>query len=100
MPSCLKEMLIRPILMKTHLATDDLNNYRTISNLPFLGKLIERVVANQLGVFLEETDNLDAVNIFPILLLSLFFLFLVCFLLPHYHIYCYMESVGILRFNL
>ena len=38
---------------------DDLNNCRPVTNIPFLGKLIERVVADQLWVSLEETDSLD-----------------------------------------
>ncbi|XP_062818981.1 probable RNA-directed DNA polymerase from transposon BS isoform X1 [Anolis carolinensis] len=37
-----------------------LNNYRPISNLPFLGKVLERVVASQLQEFLVETDYLDS----------------------------------------
>ncbi|XP_053224964.1 uncharacterized protein LOC128403862 [Podarcis raffonei] len=34
-------------------------NYRPVSNLPFLGKVIERVVAEQLQACLEEADHLD-----------------------------------------
>uniref|UniRef100_A0A670J4S4 Reverse transcriptase domain-containing protein n=1 Tax=Podarcis muralis TaxID=64176 RepID=A0A670J4S4_PODMU len=34
-------------------------NYRPVSNLPFLGKVIERAVAEQLQARLEEADHLD-----------------------------------------
>lgn len=37
LPSHLKETLLRPIPKKPNLATDDLNNYRPIANIPFLG---------------------------------------------------------------
>ncbi len=48
MPDCLKEAMLTPILKKPQLDPEDLNNYRPISNLPYLSKLIERVVAAQL----------------------------------------------------
>lgn len=50
---------IRPILKKANLVADDLSNYRHISNVPLLSKLMERVVADQWQAFLEEIDNLD-----------------------------------------
>uniref|UniRef100_A0A8D2LN46 Reverse transcriptase domain-containing protein n=1 Tax=Varanus komodoensis TaxID=61221 RepID=A0A8D2LN46_VARKO len=34
-------------------------NYRPVANIPFLGKVLERVVAGQLQALLEETDYLD-----------------------------------------
>lgn len=36
-----------------------LNNYRPISNLPFIGKIVERVVFNQLNRFLSSNSYLD-----------------------------------------
>uniref|UniRef100_A0A803TNY3 Reverse transcriptase domain-containing protein n=1 Tax=Anolis carolinensis TaxID=28377 RepID=A0A803TNY3_ANOCA len=59
-PSCLKKAIVRPILKKVTLDSLLLNNYRPISNLPFLGKVLERVVASQLQEFLVETDYLDS----------------------------------------
>ena len=41
------------------MAADDINNYRPVANIPFIGKLVERVVANQLHALLEETGALD-----------------------------------------
>ncbi|XP_053138881.1 uncharacterized protein LOC128339283, partial [Hemicordylus capensis] len=50
---------IRPLLKKPALDPSELSNYRPVSNLPWLGKVIERVVASQLQAVLEETDYLD-----------------------------------------
>uniref|UniRef100_A0A803SUK8 Reverse transcriptase domain-containing protein n=1 Tax=Anolis carolinensis TaxID=28377 RepID=A0A803SUK8_ANOCA len=58
-PSVLKQAIVRPILKKASLDSTILNNYRPISNLPFLGKVLERVVASQLQGFLDDTDFLD-----------------------------------------
>ncbi|XP_053120685.1 uncharacterized protein LOC128331367 [Hemicordylus capensis] len=58
-PPCLKEAITRPFLNKPSLDPSAMGNYRPISNLPWLGKVIERVVADQLQPSLEETDYLD-----------------------------------------
>uniref|UniRef100_A0A670IWM0 Reverse transcriptase domain-containing protein n=1 Tax=Podarcis muralis TaxID=64176 RepID=A0A670IWM0_PODMU len=58
-PGELKEVLVCPLLKKTSLDPLDLSNYCPVSNLPYLGKVIERAVAEQLGRFLEETSTLD-----------------------------------------
>uniref|UniRef100_A0A670JAY7 Reverse transcriptase domain-containing protein n=1 Tax=Podarcis muralis TaxID=64176 RepID=A0A670JAY7_PODMU len=58
-PGELKEAVVRPLLKKTSLDPLDLSNYRPVSNLPFLGKVIERAAAEQLGRFLDETSALD-----------------------------------------
>ncbi len=54
MPVAKKEAMIDPILKKPHLDKDTLNNYHPVSNLPFVLKLIARVVAKQLVSHLEE----------------------------------------------
>ena len=46
-PTKLKEALIKPLLKKAHLDLVKMN-YRPMSNLAFVGKIIERVVALQL----------------------------------------------------
>ena len=38
---------------------DGLNNFKLVANIPILGKLIERLVADQLQVSLEETNYQD-----------------------------------------
>ena len=54
MPDCLKEVMLTPILKKPQLNPEDLNNYRLISSLPYLSKLIECVVAAQIVCHLEQ----------------------------------------------
>ncbi|XP_072046460.1 uncharacterized protein [Amphiura filiformis] len=51
-PSVLKEALVRPLLKKPNLDRDKLNNYRPISNLPFLFKT--RVAVQQLQHYVAE----------------------------------------------
>ncbi|XP_072033035.1 uncharacterized protein [Amphiura filiformis] len=53
-PATLKHAVVSPLLKKAKLDRDDLSNYRPISNLKFLGKLIERIVISQLQVYLRE----------------------------------------------
>ena len=45
LPPSQKHAIVRPRLNKLTLDSDDLNSYRPISNLSFLSKTIERVVA-------------------------------------------------------
>ena len=52
-PACLKMAVITPILKKPSLCVNSLKNFRPISNLPFLGKVIEKVVAAQLSSHLS-----------------------------------------------
>jgi len=44
----LKVAVIKPLLKKPTLDSEVLANCRLISNLPFLSKILEKVVANQL----------------------------------------------------
>ena len=47
-PNSLKTALIIPLLKKTNLDTEEFKNFRPVSNLPFVSKLIEKSVAVQL----------------------------------------------------
>ena len=47
-PSGLKQALVTPILKKQGLDANDLRNFRPVSNLPFVSKILERVVLLQL----------------------------------------------------
>uniref|UniRef100_A0A670ISM5 Reverse transcriptase domain-containing protein n=1 Tax=Podarcis muralis TaxID=64176 RepID=A0A670ISM5_PODMU len=58
-PDPLKEAVIKPLLKKTSLDPASMANYRPVSNLPFLGKVIEWVVAEQFQARLEDADHLD-----------------------------------------
>ncbi len=53
-PHYLKEAMITPILKKPQLDVQVLNNYRPVSNLPFISKVIERVIASQLNAHIQE----------------------------------------------
>jgi len=54
-PHSFKVAVIKPLLKKPTLDPDVLANYRPISNLPFLSKILEKVVAHQLCDFLHHT---------------------------------------------
>ena len=54
LPESQKAAIVTPILKKYDLDPDDVRNYRPISNLTFLSKVIERIVASQLTGYLQE----------------------------------------------
>ena len=58
-PPELKTALVKPLLKKANLDPLVLNNYRPISNLQFLSKVLETTVFQQLNVFLNDNDILD-----------------------------------------
>ena len=49
-----KEALVRPLLKKAGLPLID-KNYRPVSNLAFIGKLIEQMVADQLNDHIQNS---------------------------------------------
>ena len=49
-----KSGLIRPYLKKIGLDVNDLSNYRPVTNLTHLSKIIERAMSDYLVPFLEE----------------------------------------------
>ena len=55
-PPSLKIAAITPILKKPGLNPDNPNNFRPISNLPFLSKVLERAVASQLKHHLSANN--------------------------------------------
>ena len=58
-PESLKTAVIKPLLKKRNLDASVISNYRPISNLPFIGKIIEKVVYLQLNSFLTSNNLLD-----------------------------------------
>ena len=58
-PKSLKMAIVKPLLKKRSLDTSVLNNYRLISNLPFIGKIIEKIFFIQLSEFLSTNHCLD-----------------------------------------
>lgn len=57
-PSSHKSALVYPLLKKEGLDSHDVKNYRPISNLSFLSKLIERAVCSQIRSYLEGNNLL------------------------------------------
>jgi exonuclease III len=53
-PESMKQALVTPLLKKPSLDPDVPANYRPVSNLSFLSKVVERVVAHQLGKYLDS----------------------------------------------
>lgn len=58
-PNSEKIALVRPLLKKPNLDKDDLNNYRPVSNLTYLSKLIERAILNQLNPHLNKNKRIS-----------------------------------------
>ena len=58
-PKALREAYIMPLLKKSTLDSNDINNYRPISKLSVLPKLLEKAVCKQV------VSNLDANNLMP-----------------------------------
>lgn len=55
-PNSLKVAVVTPYLKKTNLDPSTLSNYRPISNLPFISKILERVVLIQLQSYLSANS--------------------------------------------
>ena len=53
-PIIYKQAVVRPLLKKPSLDKEVLKNYRPVSNLPFISKVLEKVVATRLDRHLES----------------------------------------------
>jgi len=53
-----KEAIVRPLLKRDGLDPSDLKNYRPVSNLPLLSKLLERLVQYRLLAHLNGNNLL------------------------------------------
>ena len=58
-PSDLKSAIVQPLLKKPSLDPDVLKNYRPVSNLSFISKVIEKVVAARLLDHMTENGLMD-----------------------------------------
>lgn len=56
MPLCFKKAVISPLLKKPNLDVNELKNYRPVSNLQFISKIIEKAVALQLNGYLNKNN--------------------------------------------
>ena len=61
MPNEPKQAVIRPLLKKPNLDYQEFKNFRSISNLTFLSKVIEKVVAL---LVVDYMDNNDLCEVF------------------------------------
>ncbi len=59
-PTAFKQARVTPLLKKPTLNTFLIENYRPVSLLPFIAKTLERVVFNQVSLFLSQNNKLDA----------------------------------------
>ena len=59
MPTELKQAVIRPLLKKPSLDYQEFKNFRPISNLTFLSKVIEKVVALQLVDYIDNNGQCE-----------------------------------------
>ena len=53
-PQNFKEAHVRPSLKKTYLPKNELKNYRPVSNLSFISKILEKIVANRLQAHIKN----------------------------------------------
>jgi hypothetical protein len=58
-PSCFKQALVRPLIKKPGLDAEDLKNYRPVSNLPFLSKILEKIIEARLNDHLRQNSLCD-----------------------------------------
>ena len=58
-PKSFKSAIVRPLLKQAGLDVDVLKHYRPVSNLSFLSKVVESVIASQLRKHLEDNDLLE-----------------------------------------
>ena len=54
LPNSQEHALVTPLLTKTGLDTSDMANFRPVSNLSFVSKVVEKVVSRQLNEHLTD----------------------------------------------
>lgn len=59
MPTDLKQAVVTPLLKKSSLDKENLKNFRPVSNLPFIGKCIEKVAISQMEKHLSENSLIE-----------------------------------------
>ena len=55
-PASFKQAIVTPLLKKSSLDRENMKNYRPVSNLPYVSKLLEKVVMKQLNDHMEHHD--------------------------------------------
>ena len=59
-PNDFKYAIVKPLLKKPNLDKDELKNYRPVSNLHFISKVIEKLVAMRLEEHTSEYSMYDS----------------------------------------
>ena len=59
-PDCFKSAIVKPLLKMPGLDVNDLKNFRPVSNLPFLSKILEKVVLARLESHLSRNNLREA----------------------------------------
>ncbi len=59
MPAQFKHAIVQPLIKRSNLDSTELSNFRPISKLPFLSKVLEKVVVIQLQTFLRNNSVLE-----------------------------------------
>ena len=67
-PNTLKSAVVKPLLKKPTLDPHSMKNYRHVSNLPFLSKVIEKVIVKQLTAHMLNMIYLKSVNLLTALI--------------------------------
>jgi len=58
LPDSQKHAVVTPLLKRPGLDTADMANYRPVSNMTFMSKIVERAVTQQLHQYLDDNDLL------------------------------------------
>jgi hypothetical protein len=61
-PASFKSAIVWPLLKKTGLDKDVMKNYRPVSNLPFVSKVLEKVVESRLENHLTSNNLYECVQ--------------------------------------
>lgn len=59
MPISLKQAVVTPLLKKASLDKENLKNFRPVSNLPFIGKCIEKMAIKQMETHLRKNGLIE-----------------------------------------
>ena len=57
-PTSFKTAIVKPLLKKYSLPTDDLSSYRPISNLDFISKILEKIIHNRITSHLQSFPSI------------------------------------------
>ena len=64
-PQCFKHALVKPLLKTASLDPNCLKHYRPVSNLPFLSKVLERIVPKQFSTTFDTKLQTRSENFLP-----------------------------------